>query len=890
MATGVRLLFSCVALAGLSWSAAGPLRAAEAAPAASTPSWDRDVRPILKAHCTACHGEEEQVEAGVDLRLHRFVMRDAEGYGPIVVPGDTSAGELLRVIRAGEMPKGGKKVTPGELALLEAWVAAGAPGGAPEPETLPPGPWISAEDREWWSFRPVVKPAPPGVRDATRQRTPIDAFVIRALEDRGLALAPEADRATLLRRVTLDLTGLLPTPEELGAFLADTSDDAWEKVVDRLLASPAYGERQARAWLDVVGYADSSGFSEADSIRPWAWRYRDRVVRAMNDDMAWDSFLQEQLAGDELAGVTQETAADATGDPARRDALVSTAFLRLSPDGTGDPVPDQNLARNQAIADQIQVTTSALLGLTVACAQCHDHRHDPVSQADYYRLRAIFEPMWDWQQWRPPAARLVSMYTAEERAKAAEIEKQAAVIDDEARAMRRRFLDEIFEKEIVKLPEDVRGAYREARATPDDKRTDEQKALIRKYPAALATYSLDLYDPAKEKLVGEKHAEATALRGTKPPEGFLMAATEVKGRVPETRLFHRGDHDQPRQAILPGDLAVLAGPGREFFAATDVTSGSSGRRLAWARWLTSGRHPLVARVLVNRFWLGHFGRGIVGTPGDFGRLGEKPSHPELLDWLAATFVEGGWRLKSLQRTMLTSSAYRQASRNDAARAVDPDNRLLGRFPPRRLDAESLRDACLQASGRLVAGGGGPPVGIAKDPVGRIVVGREEKDANGDVVRVVSHGADDFRRSLYLQVRRTEPVTVLETFDQPEMKPNCDRRRSTTVATQALLMLNDPFVIDNARALAERLRREAPGDLRAQVTQAWRILFAATPSERDVELALLHVAEQGEEFRTRLAAPVAKEGQAPPPPADAALEALASYCQVLLASNRFLTVD
>jgi hypothetical protein len=253
-------------------------------------------------------------------------------------------------------------------------------------------------------------------------------------------------------------------------------------------------------------------------------------------------------------------------------------------------------------------------------------------------------------------------------------------------------------------------------------------------------------------------------------------------------------------------------------------------------------------------------------------------------------VEGGWRLKSLHRAIVTSSVYRQASRNDAARAVDPDNRLLGRCSPRRLDAESLRDACIQASGRLVAGGGGPPVGIAKDPVGRIVVGREEKDANGDVVRVVSHGADDFRRSLYLQVRRTEPLTVLETFDQPEMKPNCDRRRSTTVATQALLMLNDPFVIDNARSLAERLRREAPGDLRGQVTRAWRILFAASPSDRDLEMALVHVAEQGEELRTRLAAPAAQEGQPPPPPPDAALEALASYCQVLLASNRFLTVD
>ena len=883
-------------LLGSSWAVAGTCRAADQAPASAAPSWDRDVRPILKAHCTHCHGEEEPVEAGVDLRLHRFILREAEGYGPIVVPGDTASGELLRVIRSGEMPKGGKKVSPEELATLEAWVAAGAPGGAPEPESLPPGPWLSAEDREWWSFKPVVKPQAPAVADAARIRTPIDAFVLHSLEARGLALAPEADRATLLRRLTIDLTGLLPTPEELDAYLADTSGDAYEKVVERLLASPAYGERQARAWLDVAGYADSSGFSEADSLRFWAFRYRDRVVKVFNDDVPWDRFIQEQLAGDELAGVTHETATEAVPDDARRAALEATAFLRLGPDGTGDPVPDQNLARNQAIADQIKITSSALLGLTVACAQCHDHRHDPISQVDYYRFRALFEPAWDWQQWRAPGARTCSLYTPEERAAAAEIEKAAGSIDAEAREMRKRFLDEIFEKEIVKLPEEVRDAYRKARATPEGERSEEQKSLIRKYPAALATYSLDLYDGAKEKLVSAKHAEATKLRGTKPPEGFLMVTTEVKGRVPETKLFHRGDHDQPRQTVPPGELSVLSGEGIEPFVPAESQGGSSGRRLAYARWLTNGRHPLVARVLVNRFWLGHFGRGIVGTPGDFGRLGEKPTHPELLDWLAATFVEGGWKPKSLHRAIVSSAVYRQASRNDAARGADPDNKLLARFAPRRLDAESLRDSCIQASGRLVQIGGGAPIGIAKDPVGRVVVGREEKDANGDVVRVVSHGADDFRRSLYVQLRRTEPLTVLETFDQPEMKPNCEARRPTTVATQALLMLNDPFVLDNARALAERLRREAPGDLRAQVSRAWRILFSASPSPADLDLALLHVAEQGEELRTRLVPAPTKEGeplkpdQPPPPAPDPQLEALASYCQVLLASNRFLTFD
>lgn len=857
------------------------------------PSWDDDVRPILKAHCTHCHGEEDPIEAGVDLRLHRFVLREAEGFGPIVVPGDQGAGELLRVIRSGEMPKGGKKVSAEELAVLERWIAAGAPGGAAEPESLPPGPWLSAEDRAWWSFQPIVKPAVPASGDAAAGRTPIDAFIVAQLGPKGLSLAPEADRPTLLRRVTLDLTGLLPTPEEVADFVADTSGDAYERVVERLLASPAYAERQARAWLDVAGYSDSNGFSEADSLRPHAWRYRDWVVKSFQDDLPWDRFIQEQLAGDELAGATQDATSVPLNDPVRRDQLIATAFLRLAPDGTGDPVPDQNLARNQVIAEQIKVTTSGLLGLTVACAQCHDHRYDPVSQLDYYRLRAIFDPVYDWEQWRPPGARLYSLSTPEERATAAAIEAEAAKIDAEADAMRKAFLDEIFENEIVKLPEEVRDAYRTARATPEGERSEDQKALIRKYPAALATYSLDLYDAAKEKAVNDKRAEGTKLRGTKPAEGFVMAAVEVKGRVPDTKLFHRGDHEQPKQTVPPGELSVLTGARVEPLAPVTTEAGSSGRRLAYARWLTNGRHPLVARVLVNRFWLGHFGRGLVATPGDFGRLGERPSHPELLDWLAATFMEGGWKLKPFHRLIVTSAVYRQGGVHDAARAIDPDNRLLARFSPRRLDAESFRDAVLGASGQLVNAGGGVPVGIAKDPVGRIVVGREEKDANGDVVRVVSLGADDFRRSLYLQSRRTEPVTVLETFDQPEMKPNCELRRTTTVAPQALLMLNDTFVLASARALAERVRREAPGDVRAQVERAWRLLFSRTPSEPEIDGALSHLAEQGEEFRVRLAAipaPAVKEGETAPAPPDPQLEALASLCQVLLASNRFLTCD
>jgi hypothetical protein len=453
--------------------------------------------------------------------------------------------------------------------------------------------------------------------------------------------------------------------------------------------------------------------------------------------------------------------------------------------------------------------------------------------------------------------------------------------------MSKRFLDEIFEKEVVKLPEAERETYRAARATADKDRSPEQKALIKKYPSALALYSLDLYDTALQKKVTDRRAEATKLRATKPPEGFVMALTEVKGQVPVTKLFHRGDHDQPKQPVTPGELSVLTQPEIEPFHPATVPSGSTGRRLAYARWLTSGKHPLVARVLVNRFWLQHFGRGIVNTPGDFGMLGERPTHPELLDWLASEFMAGGWKLKPLHRLMVLSAAYRQGSRNDAAMSADPDGRLYGRFLLRRIDAETLRDSMIAAAGRLNPKPFGPPVSVGRDKVGRVIVGMEEKDANGDVTKVASLGGEDFRRSIYVQARRKLPVTVLEAFDEPVMLPNCDRRNSTTVAPQSLLMMNDTFVLNTARDLAERLRKEVPGNARGQIARAWRILYSRDPQEPDVARSLAYLAEQTEAIRAYTAKqPPAKDAPAPDP----ALDALGSLCQVLFSSNPFLYVE
>ena len=840
-------------------------------------TFEKDVRPIVKAHCTHCHGEEEKPKGKLDLRLRRFMDK-------VVVAGDPAKSKLVEMIRSGEMPEKGKKVSEAELAILEKWIAQGAITANAEPLVLAPGPMISDDDREYWAFQSIKRPAVPSDVDFKKVRTPVDAFLLHAMREKGLDFAPEADRRTLIRRVTLDLTGLLPTPEEVETFLNDKSPLAYEQLVERLLASKNYSERWARHWLDVVGYADSNGYTEADSVRPHAWRFRDYVIRSMNEDKPWSEFIREQLAGDELAGATHADYQQAVLDPKRRDELTATAFLRMAPDGTGDGVDDPKLAKNQVIAEQMKIMTSSLMGMTVACAQCHDHRYDPITQADYYRLRAIFDPAYNWEAWRAPAQRLYSLYSPEERAKAAEIEKKAAEINREAQAISKKFLDEIFEVEILKLPEAERAPFRVARATPKEKQTAEQKALIKKYPSALATYALDLYDKKKQDIVDAKVAEATKLRATKPLEGFVMALMEVKGQVPATKLFNRGDHDQPKQAVTPGELSIIAKPEIEPFKPASVATGSTGRRLAYAEWLTSGQHPLVARVLVNRFWLNHMGRGIVNTPGDFGHQGERPTHPELLDWLADEFMQSGWKLKSLHRVIMLSTAYRQSSTSEASLHTDPENKLYARFKMHRLDAETLRDSMLAITGSLVQTSYGAPSGVGRDPQGRVVVGIDKGTIT--LNKVDPAGADDFRRSIYVQVRRSKPVTVLDTFDAPTMSPNCELRAQTTVAPQSLLLMNDTFVLENARRLAVRLQTAAPNDPRKQLQQAWQLLYSKPATEADLTRSLAYLDEQTKALTQYHHDIQHAKGVVPNPPQ----EAMASLCQILCSSNRFLYVE
>jgi mono/diheme cytochrome c family protein len=857
-----------------------PLPAASRA--ADEPTYEQHVRPILKAHCFDCHGEGEKLKGKLDLRLRRLILQGGRS-GPALLPGKPDDSPLYQRVAAGEMPPGKTKLTPAEVALIGGWIAAGAPSTHPEPEQVTGGPLLTSEERGFWSFQPIRRPDVPRISPPGLVRTPVDAFLLARLQQRGLSFALEADRRTLIRRVTFDLTGLPPTPEDVDAFLADPAPDAYERLVDRLLDSPRYGERWGRHWLDLAGYADSEGYANEDAVRPDAWKYRDYVIRSLNADKPFDQFLREQIAGDEMVRPPYGNLG-----PDDLDKLIATGFLRMAPDGTGSAGVDQKLARNQVLADTVQVVSTGLLGLTVGCAQCHNHRYDPIPQTDYYRLRALLEPAYDPANWRPPAAREVSLYTDADREKVKQVEAEAAKIDQERLRKQQEYIDRTFEAELKKLPEDERQAVRAAHDTPAAKQTPEQRRLLKEHPSVNVTAgSLYLYD-AKAAADLKAYADrAGAVRATKPVEEFVRAMTEVPGKVPVTHLFRRGDPDQPGDAVAPGGLTVLdAWDPLPLPAASALPT--TGRRLAFAQWLTDGKHPLTARVLVNRVWMHHFGKGIVATPGDFGALGDRPSHPDLLDWLADDFMAHGWRLKRLHRLLVTSTAYRQASRRDPDRErLDPDNRLLGRMPVRRLEAEALRDALLTVSGKLNPKVGGPPVPVKLDEVGQAILGIDTNDTAGRPTgKVVPLNGEEYRRSVYVQMRRSRPLAFLDAFDEPVMAPNCPARPSATVTPQALMLMNSPFILGHARDFAGRVRREAGAEPRAQVLHAWRLAFGREPAEAEVKDALTFLAAQAEHFRAHPPAQDAKAAGKPDPQE----EALESWCQALLSSNEFLYVD
>ncbi|MBN9518298.1 DUF1553 domain-containing protein [bacterium] len=723
----------------------------------------------------------------------------------------------------------------------------------------PPGP------ESHRAFRPVGRPKVPDVRGPAR--TTVDRFILAALEAKQLTLNPEADRPTLVRRVAFDLTGLPPTVAEIDAFVADRSADAYEKMVDRYLASPAYGERWGKFWLDAAGYADSNGYFNADSDRPLAWRYRDYVVRSFNADKPYDVFVREQLAGDELAGYVP--GGDVT--PAMVEPLTATHFLRNAPDGTGesDGNPDEvRTDRFTVLEGNVQNLVNCLLGLTVQCARCHDHKFEPITQAEYYGFQALLFPVYNPERWAKPNERVVAVgMKADLDARA----RRNQLIDRQVKAARdglAAFADPLREQYLDERLKDVPAAKRSeiiaAVKAAKDKRTPAQQALLKEHGKAA-----DVSDDALAKRFLEyaalrdqvKKTVADREKDRPPPADTLAAFVETDPNPPPHHLLKRGLHHQPGDEAAPGVPAALVTPGKPFTIDRPAGRVTTGRRTAFAKWLTSPENPLFARVMVNRIWQHHFGTGLVATPDNLGASGAKASHPDLLDHLAAEFVAAGWRVKALHRLILMSAVYRQSTApREGLAAVDPDNRLLARFPLRRLDAEAVRDAMLYVSGELDATAGGPYVPSRRTPEGSVEVTEKTPGA--------------LRRSLYLQQRRTQVVTFLQLFDAPAITTTCGKRTPSTVPLQSLTLLNSEFARARAKAFAARLAREA-GDDAARLALAFRLAAGRPPGPDERAACDGFLTKQREAYAGR---------------PDAAARAWADLGQMIFASNTFLYVE
>ncbi|MBI4585850.1 MAG: DUF1553 domain-containing protein [Planctomycetes bacterium] len=734
------------------------------------------------------------------------------------------------------------------------------------------------------------RPPIPAVKHPDRVRTPVDAFLLSKLEAKGLSFAPEASPEVLVRRAYFDLIGLPPSPEELESFLTDPIPDPCEKLIDSLLASPHFGERWGRHWLDVAGYVDVNGADEnAPTIRqpPGKHRYRDYVIESFNQDKPYNQFLIEQLAGDELVDwriekvYTQKTI----------DLLVATGFLRTAVDDTDQDVLNIPSNRHATLYDTMEIVGSSVFGLTLQCARCHSHKFEPIPQEDYYRLMAVFTPAYNPEKWvQLPGRALpdVGLATkAEIEAHNAEVDRQVKSLKDRLGQLFNPYRENLFAKKLAALPEPIREDTRIAVQTPPDKRNEVQKYLAGKFEASLNVKEEEVVAALSE---ADRAAKASfdnqiAKQNSRRRQWAMIQALWDTGPPPETRLLVRGEYTRPGKVVKPGGLGVLCDSGAAgsgLAPSPDAKGQTSGLRLALARWATkpdTAAGGLVARVHVNRLWHYLFGRGIVTTPGNLGRSGAPPGNAELLNWLAGEFVQNGWRLKPLLKLIMSSSVYRQSSaiakpggNPDSALAdpasVDPANEFLWRMPLRRLQSEIVRDHILAASGNLDRTMGGPPVPLEIAPGERIVVATNNLPAPTSA----------WRRSVYLLGRRNYNVSMLSVFDQPVISINCACRNSSTVVLQTLTLLNDAFVFAQADSFAKRVEKEAGSDLRRRIDRAFRIAFSRPPFQDEVEWSFELLNNQAQ---TYIAAKVAAD--------DAERKALANLCHMILNSNEFLYV-
>ncbi len=847
--------------------------------------FERDVRPIFKAMCFHCHGEEPKVQGGIDLRLVRLIARGGES-GPALVPGDIDKSLLWERIESDEMPEGPKKLSTAQKNTIRQWIESGAKTRRPEPENVEEA-RFAQEELDYWAFKRPTKPSPPQVRSSIAN--PIDAFIAERLESHGLNFSPEAGRATLIRRLKLDLLGLPPTRAEVEDFLADPSEDAYERLVDRFLQQPQYGERWARHWLDVAGYSESDGNPSKDRERTDAWRYRDYVIQSFNNDKAYNAFLVEQLAGDQQI----EGPLDAENDR-HVELLTATGFLRMAPDVTGS---DNTLSdRNQAVADVIKVVSSSVLGLSVGCAQCHDHRYDPISIEDYYKFRAIFDPIFPLNAWKQPDQRLVDLTPAADRGIIQDIESIAVCMESDIKHRQRIVGQQIFDLKLAAAPDELRPQLKQAIETPEANRTEEQKKLLFDNPMIKTVEAIvgqlvefdRIFEMRNYKQFEKEKKEIAELRETKPLQRRIMCVSD-SATPPESAVFFRGDPEQRKKSVDPSELFVLTRSRQrdDLSPSENPLRASARRRLAYAEQLTDGTHPLVARVAVNRIWQHHFGSGLVATPNDFGMFGQRPTHPELLDYLAVDFVENGWRIKRLHKCIVMSRTYRQSSiRTGALQSIDPDNRLYGRMSIRRMDAEVIRDSMLQSAGVLNTSMGGPSVPVSEDAEGRAKIGKLQT-REGLFAGIAGTGRDEFRRSIYLQSKRQLPLNILETFDMPVMNPNCDARKTSTVALQSLLFLNDETIVQLAEKMGEHVWARH-SDSEERLHEIFLSLFAERASAEELSYCQEFLSSQRDQFAKDKNPAWLKQLEQSPHAADQ--RALASLCQTLIASNRFLYID
>lgn len=845
-------------------------------------TFERDVRPIFKAMCFHCHGEDDIKKGDLDVRLVRLLKQGGES-GEVISPGAPDKSLLWDRIRTDEMPDGEKKLTQKEKNIIFQWIQQGAQTARPEPENVEDARY-TFEELNHWSFKPVSRPNIPRSNHSASEH-PIDAFIQEKLEQKGVGFSVEADKRTLIRRLSYDLRGLPPLPSEIDAFLGDESAEAWGKLVDQYLASAQFGERWARYWLDAAGYAESDGGTLNDPVRPYAWRFRDYVVQSFNQNKPIDEFFMEQLAGDELIDGEIDIF-----NPRHEELLAATGFLQMAPDATR--TSNTLMDRNSAVAESLKVVSSAMLGLTVGCAQCHDHKYDPIGIDDYYRFRAFFDPAFPLEKWRTHDARLVDLTQPDVMEEIDRIEAEAKKLEDDIKARREQVALEIQEKKLADVPEEFRELLRDAVRHPQKERSDQQKELLDVYPMVKPTSTiiglLVEYDAPSYRKFEKEFEKVAAIRAAKPARKMILATTEQPGQIPVSKVFFRGNPESPDKTVHPGELTALRMNGLEAnFTADDPDLKTTGRRLAFARHITSGEHPLTARVFVNRVWMHLLGRGIVTTPGDFGISGELPSHPELLDWLARDFMEHGWDQKRLIRQILISRTYRQTSvHRPELHHIDPENSLFGRANMKRLDAESLRDTLLAVSGLMSTELGGASLPVTENPEGKTVIGvRKIKDGLKAGVDGGQNGMH--RRSIYVQMQRNKPLNMLATFDLPIMTPNCEVRRHTTVATQSLWLMNDDQMIEWAQSLATVICRESE-DLDCWVRSLYERLFADEPTAVEMELCQSFFHEQAEHFQKDPDETWQKALKEHPDKVQQ--RALAALGQTLLASNRFLYVE